>query len=102
MPAMRAIVRRALQQSVQSYSHLNVRPTGKHLHACLNKPMLILTRRAGESLRIGDDVEVTVMAVNGSQVRIGIKAPINVSVDREEVAERKRREKAHQIDSFNR
>jgi carbon storage regulator len=44
-------------------------------------------------LRIGDDVEVTVMAVNGSQVRIGIKAPINVSVDREEVAERKRREK---------
>jgi carbon storage regulator len=55
--------------------------------------MLILTRRAGESLRIGDDVEVTVMAVNGSQVRIGIKAPINVSVDREEVAERKRREK---------
>ena len=57
--------------------------------------MLILTRRAGESLRIGDDVEVTVMAVNGSQVRIGIKAPINVSVDREEVAERKRREKEH-------
>jgi carbon storage regulator len=55
--------------------------------------MLILTRRAGESLRIGDDVEVTVMAVNGSQVRIGIKAPIDVSVDREEVAERKRREK---------
>jgi len=55
--------------------------------------MLILTRRAGESLRIGDDVEVTVMAVNGAQVRIGIKAPINISVDREEVAERKRREK---------
>jgi carbon storage regulator len=55
--------------------------------------MLILTRRAGESLRIGEDVEVTVMAVNGSQVRIGIKAPINISVDREEVAERKRREK---------
>ena len=55
--------------------------------------MLILTRRAGESLRIGDDVEVTVMAVNGSQVRIGIKAPSNVSVDREEVAERKRQEK---------
>ncbi len=64
--------------------------------------MLILTRRAGESLRIGDDVEVTVMAVNGAQVRIGIKAPINVSVDREEVAERKRREKNNFISSTNR
>jgi carbon storage regulator len=55
--------------------------------------MLILTRRAGESLRIGDDVEVTVMAVNGAQVRIGIKAPRHVNVDREEIAERKRRDK---------
>jgi carbon storage regulator len=56
--------------------------------------MLILTRRTGESLRIGDDVEVTVMAVNGSQVRIGIKAPRNIAVDREEIAERKQRERA--------
>jgi carbon storage regulator len=63
-------------------------------------PMLILTRRAGESF--GDDVEVTVMAVNGSQVRIGIKAPINVSVDREEVAERKRREKENLVSYANR
>lgn len=55
--------------------------------------MLILTRRAGEALRIGDDIEVTVMAVNGSQVRLGIKAPRNVSVDREEIAERKRRDR---------
>ena len=55
--------------------------------------MLILTRRPGESLRIGNDVEVTVMAVNGIQVRIGIKAPRNVTVDREEIAERKRRDK---------
>ena len=55
--------------------------------------MLILTRRAGESLRIGENVEVTVMAINGAQVRIGIQAPINISVDREEVAERKRRER---------
>ena len=53
--------------------------------------MLILTRRAGEALRIGDDIEVTVMAVNGSQVRIGINAPRDVAVDREEIAERKRR-----------
>jgi carbon storage regulator len=55
--------------------------------------MLILTRRTGETLRIGEDVEVTVMAVNGSQVRIGIKAPRNVAVDREEIAERKQRER---------
>ena len=55
--------------------------------------MLILTRRAGESLRIGDEIEVTVMAVNGSQVRIGINAPRNIAVDREEIAERKRRDR---------
>jgi carbon storage regulator len=54
--------------------------------------MLILTRRTGESLRIGDDIELTVMAVSGSQVRIGIKAPRNIVVDRQEIAERKQRE----------
>jgi carbon storage regulator len=102
MPREAAIIRRVLLKSVQSYRHLTVSLTGKNRCACLNNRMLILTRRAGESLRIGDDVEVTVMAVNGSQVRIGIKAPINVSVDREEVAERKRREKDHPIGSLNR
>jgi carbon storage regulator len=55
--------------------------------------VLILTRRAGEALRIGDDIEVMVMAVNGSQVRIGINAPRDVAVDREEIAERKRRDR---------
>ena len=55
--------------------------------------MLILTRRAGEALRTGDDIEVTVMAVNGSQVRIGISAPREIAVDREEIAERKRRDR---------
>jgi carbon storage regulator len=55
--------------------------------------MLILTRRAGETLRIGNDIEVTVMAVNGSQVRIGVKAPREIAVDREEIAERKRRDR---------
>ena len=44
-------------------------------------------------MRIGDDIEVTVMAVNGSQVRIGIKAPRDVAVDREEIAVRKRRDR---------
>jgi carbon storage regulator len=62
--------------------------------------MLILTRRTGESLRIGEDVEVTVMAVNGSQVRIGIKAPRNVAVDRQEIAERKRRDKDSAVNSI--
>lgn len=55
--------------------------------------MLILTRRAGEAINIGDDVQVTVMAVNGSQVRIGVKAPKDMVVDREEVSERKRHER---------
>jgi carbon storage regulator len=55
--------------------------------------MLILTRRAGEALRIGQDIEVTVMAVNGAQVRIGINAPRDVPVDREEIALRKRRDR---------
>ena len=55
--------------------------------------MLILTRRAGEALRIGGDIEVIVMAVSGSQVRLGINAPRDVAVDREEIAERKRRDR---------
>jgi carbon storage regulator len=55
--------------------------------------MLILTRRVGETLMIGDDVTVTVISVNGFQVRLGIKAPYSVVIDREEVADRKRRER---------
>ena len=47
--------------------------------------MLILTRRPGEAIRIGDEVEVYVVAVNGNQVRLGIKAPRNVPVHREEI-----------------
>ena len=47
--------------------------------------MLILTRRVGESLIIGDDVEVHVLGVKGNQVRIGIEAPDHVSVHREEI-----------------
>lgn len=54
--------------------------------------MLVLTRKCGEHIVIGDDILVTVVACNGRQVRIGISAPPDVSVDRLEVADRKRAE----------
>jgi carbon storage regulator len=57
--------------------------------------MLILTRRTGETIRIGGDVEVTVMAVNGNQVRIGVKAPRDTVVDREEIAIKRQQNPRH-------
>ncbi len=54
--------------------------------------MLILTRRVGETLMIGDEVTVTVLGVKGNQVRIGVNAPRNVAVHREEIYERIKRE----------
>ena len=54
--------------------------------------MLILTRRIGETLMIGDDIQVVVLGVKGNQVRLGVQAPANVSVDREEVRQRKDQE----------
>jgi len=56
--------------------------------------MLILTRRIGETLMIGDDVSITVLGVKGNQVRIGIDAPKDVPVHREEIYERINSEKS--------
>ena len=56
--------------------------------------MLILTRRAGETVMIGSDVTITVLGVKGNQVRIGINAPKDVAVHREEIYERIQSEQA--------
>ncbi len=50
--------------------------------------MLILTRRVGETLMVGDEVSVTVLGVKGNQVRLGVNAPKDVAVHREEIYER--------------
>jgi carbon storage regulator len=56
--------------------------------------MLILTRRVGEALMIGDDVSITVLGVKGNQVRLGIEAPRSIAVHREEIYRRIKREQA--------
>lgn len=55
--------------------------------------MLILTRRIGETLMVGDEVTITVLGVKGNQVRIGVNAPKDVAVHREEIYQRIQREK---------
>ena len=56
------------------------------------RTMLILTRRVGETVMIGNDVTVTVLGVKGNQVRVGVNAPKEVAVHREEIYERIKRE----------
>ena len=58
--------------------------------------MLILTRRVGETVMIGDDITLTVLGVKGNQVRVGVNAPRNIVVHREEIFERIKREEARE------
>ena len=61
------------------------------------RTMLILTRRVGETVMIGNDVTVTVLGVKGNQVRVGVNAPKEVAVHREEIYERIKRELAGDV-----
>lgn len=60
--------------------------------------MLILTRRIGETLKIGDDIDVTVLSVQGGQVRLGINAPKSIAVHREEIYARIKEEQKQKSD----
>ena len=64
--------------------------------------MLILTRKIGETLMIGDDVKVSILGIKGNQIRVGIHAPKSVSVHREEIYNKIQKEKELNDDSGNR
>lgn len=63
--------------------------------------MLILTRRLGESLSIGDDVKLTVLSIKANQVRIGIEAPKEVSIQRTELLEKNQEEESEKENEEN-
>ncbi|PID55212.1 MAG: carbon storage regulator [Gammaproteobacteria bacterium] len=63
--------------------------------------MLILTRRVGESLMVGDDIKVTFLGIKGNQVRLGVNAPRDVAVHREEVYKRIQDDQNHPGDAEN-
>ncbi|AOZ67357.1 TPA: carbon storage regulator CsrA [Haemophilus influenzae] len=61
--------------------------------------MLILTRKVGESILIGNDISITILSVRGNQVKLGVEAPKEVSVHREEIYQRIKQMKDEQLDS---
>ena len=61
--------------------------------------MLILTRKVGESVLIGNDISITILSVHGNQVKLGVEAPKEVSVHREEIYQRIKQMKDEQLDS---
>lgn len=65
------------------------RPTGRHYSTQSGAlPLLILTRSLGKTIRIGDDIEIVILQVKGNQVRVGVTAPPDISVHRDEVYQR--------------
>ena len=61
--------------------------------------MLILTRKVGESVLIGNDISITILSVRGNQVKLGVEAPKEVSVHREEIYQRIKQMRDEQLDS---